>query len=191
MNIDKRVKEIGKRMGVAFIAATATGMVCGILLRIIMRIIAIAFPELAGGVTFEGVISLIGTGIGFCLATSILFILVESYLPHHWFKKGVLFGIMTLAIFGTPILHNPSNGLDRFQEIITIILFSCVFITGGLLMTYAFGIVNKWVRSRRYEKVLYISFFVLIIPALFLLGEMTIGVFKEMAVLIFFVDFVQ
>lgn len=70
MYLDKRVKEICKRIGTVFIAAIATGTVCGILLRIIMRIIAIAFPELASGVTFEGVLQLLGTGIGFCLALS-------------------------------------------------------------------------------------------------------------------------
>jgi hypothetical protein len=63
MYLGKRVKEICKRIGTAFIAAIATGTVCGILLRIIMRIIAIAFPELASGVTFEGVLQLLGTGM--------------------------------------------------------------------------------------------------------------------------------
>ncbi|PAE38023.1 hypothetical protein [Bacillus sp. 7884-1] len=140
---------------------------------------AIAFPELASGVTIEGVLQLLGTGIGSCLAISFLFILVEMYLPHHWFKKGFLFGIMILAIYGTPILTNPGTELTGFQAMLTIILFSCVFITGGLLMAYCFCKVDRWVRSRHYEKVLYISFLVFFIPALVMLGEMTFALFEK------------
>ncbi|MEH6996660.1 hypothetical protein V7075_28825, partial [Neobacillus drentensis] len=104
---------------------------------------------------------------------------VEWYLPHHWFNKGFLFGIMILAIYGTPILTNPGNELIGFQAMLTIILFSFVFIIGGLLMAYGFCKVDKWVSGRHHEKVLYISFFVFIIPALVMLGDMTIALLRN------------
>jgi hypothetical protein len=157
------------RLGAAFIAGISTGFICGILLRVIMRIIAITFPELAGNLTLGGILTLLITGISYCLAFSILFTLLESKLPINWFKKGLIFGIGILLIFGLPIMLRPD--LSRSQEILVIVLFSSVFITGGLLLSFTYLKINCWTQNSSNEKLLFTLSSLLIIPSLFILGQ--------------------
>jgi hypothetical protein len=177
MLIGTRFINLSKKLGIGFIGALITGVICGLLLRIIMRIIAYAYPSLASGVSIQGVISLIGTGIGFCLASSILYTYVEQYLPNHWVLKGSIFGIINLVLFGIPILNNPD--LQGDQAILTILLFSCVFIIGGLLLAYSCWKITTCSQNRNHNKIYYVSFNVFVIPALVLLVQNISGVLIE------------
>ncbi|WP_163103034.1 hypothetical protein [Peribacillus alkalitolerans] len=175
--IGTRFINFSKKLGIGFIGALITGVICGFLLRIIMRIIALAYPSLGSGVSIQGVISLIGTGISFCLASSILYTYVAPYLPNHWVMKGSIFGIINLVFFGIPILNNPD--LQGDQAILTIILFSCVFITGGLLLAYTCWKISTFSQNRNHNKIWHVSFIVFVIPALVSLVQNISGVLIE------------
>jgi hypothetical protein len=170
-------KAFPKKLGAAFLSGVITGLITGVLLRVIMGIVAFVFPETARGLTLNGVIALLIVGLGFCLVNSIWFSLIEKVLPSPWYLKGLLYGLITLFVYGIPFfLSNPDNDLFGPQAPLGIALFSILFIVGGLLLAFCFHIINSWAQPERREKYMYVSFFILIIPALI----MVIGTTYEM-----------
>jgi hypothetical protein len=91
-----------------------------------------------------------------------------------------LYGLITLFVYGIPFfLSNPDNDLFGPQAPLGIALFSILFIVGGLLLSFCFHIINSWAQPQRREKYMYISFFVLIIPALIMVTGTTFEMFYE------------
>lgn len=166
-----QVRKISIKLGIIFFSSIITGIICGFLLRLIMRIIGIVFPQMAGSLTLDGIFSLLIAGISFCLASSFLFYIVETKLPRYWFKKGFTFGILILIIYGTPIIIRP--GLSVPQELLVILLFTILFILGGLLMSFWFWKICEWAKNPSREKLLLIVCYLFIIPAVYLLGRNT------------------
>jgi hypothetical protein len=174
MTINIQVKKISIKLGIAFFSSIITGIICGFLLRSIMRIIGIVFPHMASNLTLEGIFSLLVAGTSFCLASSILFCLIESKLTKNWFKKGFIYGILILIFYGTTIIIRP--GLSVQEELLVILLFTILFISGGLLMSFWFWKISDWAKSPLREKLLSIVCYLLIIPAVYLLGQNTIEI---------------
>ena len=158
---------IAKNIGIGFFAAIVTGMITGLLLRIIMKIIAMAFPHMASGFTFEGTFALILMGMGFTLANSIIYMFVHRYLPKRGVRKGLIYGCLNLLIFGIPFfLSNPGNELFGPQAPLGITLFSLLFLMGGLLLALLVNLILNWVnQSTRRLKYTYTIFALLIGPA--------------------------
>ncbi|MGF6953665.1 tetrahydromethanopterin S-methyltransferase subunit G [Neobacillus sp. B4I6] len=175
------IQFIAKNLGIGFFAAIVTGIISGLLLRLIMKIIAMVFPHMAGGFTFEGTFLLILLGIGFSLANSIVYTFVHRYLPSGWVRKGFIYGGMNLVILGISFfLSNPDNDLFGPQAPLGITLFSLLFLFGGLLLARLVDRVTNWVeRSNSRLKYTYIFFALLIVPAVVMSGGIIYEIVTE------------
>ncbi|WP_042461616.1 hypothetical protein [Neobacillus dielmonensis] len=177
-----RITGVARRLGIGFLAAVITGVISGLLLRFIMRIIALAFPHMARGFTFQGTFILIIVGVGFSLANSIIFTAIYHYLPTGWVRKGVLYGCINLVIYGIPFfLSNPDNDLFGPQAPLGIGLFSALFILGGLLLSYLVDKMISWFGQSKTRIVFnYIFFGMLIVPALVMAGGIVYEIFHDL-----------
>lgn len=178
----ERFARISKNLGIGFVAAVFTGTVSGLFLRLIMKIVAIVFPHMAGGFTFEGTFALLLLGIGFTLANSIVFTFTLHYLPKKWLHKGVVYGCISLVIYGIPFfLSNPDNDLFGPQAPLGIFLFSILFIGAGILLALLVNRVTNWVnQSKSRLKYIYLVFALLIIPAIVMSGGIIYEIFYEL-----------
>ncbi|MGG3467467.1 hypothetical protein ABES02_08260 [Neobacillus pocheonensis] len=167
-----RFARIAKILGIGFFSAVITGIISGLLLRIIMKIIAIAFPDMASGFTFEGTLFLVFLSFGFSLANSIIYTFIHQYLPDGWVRKGLIYGGLNLCIFGIPFfLSNPNSELFGPQAPLGITLFSLLFLLGGLLLAMWFNLITNWVnRAQRRRIFAYVIFALLILPAIVIAG---------------------
>nr|WP_263324420.1 hypothetical protein [Neobacillus sp. Marseille-Q6967] len=169
---------VAKNLGIGFIASLVTGIITGLLLRLIMKIIAIFYPEFASGFTFGGTFMLVVLGIGFSMASSIIYVFIHRYLPKGWGWNGLIYGFINLVILGIPLfLSNPNNELFGPQAQLGITLFSLLFLAGGILLAMFVRSVTNWVdHSQSRVKYTYIAFGLLIIPAVAMAG----GIVYEM-----------
>lgn len=171
-----------KVLGIGFGAAVITGIVSGILLRLIMKIIAVVFPHMARGFTIEGTLALVMLGIGFSLANSIIFSFIQGYLPKHWLQKGLIYGTLNLVVYGIPFfLSNPDNDLFGPQAPLGIALFSILFIVGGVLLAALITFIKQWIdQTPKRAKFAYLCFFLLLVPALIMSGGIIFEMFTEL-----------
>ncbi|MDN3019129.1 hypothetical protein PH210_23435 [Paenibacillus sp. BSR1-1] len=146
-----------------------------------MKMIAVVFPHLASGFTFQGTFFLVILGLGFTLANSIIYTFIHHYLPNGWARKGLIYGAMTLCIFGIPFfLSNPGNELFGPQASLGITLFSLLFLLGGLLLAMSVHLVTNWVDRIPIRRIYaYVFFGLLVIPAIVLLGGIIYEIFTE------------
>ncbi|QMV42803.1 hypothetical protein [Cohnella cholangitidis] len=168
-----------EKFGVSFAAAIVTGLLFGLLLRVVMKIIALAHPELSSGFHWEGTLFIALIGVGFTLANSVFYALVERFLPGKWLAKGFLFGVLVLAVYGIPFfLSNPGGELFGPQAYIGVPLFSLVFVAGGITLARCVRFIGKWVNDRRERRIrfAYACFILLGIPACVLM----VGIAVEM-----------
>ena len=172
---------IAKKLGAAFLSAIITGLITGILLRVIMGIVALVFPETARGLTFAGVTALLLVGIGFSLVHSIWFSVFSLLKSGTWLSKGLLYGLAALLVYGAPFfLSNPDNDLFGPQAPLGILLFSLIFIIGGLSLSFFSHAFLTWTsRSPRRDKYMYMSAIVLTLPACWMLAGTTYEMFVE------------
>lgn len=177
-----RWAKLARNFGISFIAAVFAGIIFGLLLRLVMGIIAFFFPLLASGFTFSGTFLLVILGIAGTLANSILYSIVFYRSRMSWVRKGFLYGLINLIIYGTPLfLSNPNNELFGPQAPLGISLFSALFFIGPLLLGFFIERISNWIdQSNRRLKLTYISFAILSIPATVMLVNIFIEIFYEM-----------
>ena len=173
---------IVRKLGISFVAAVFTGIIFGLLLRIVMGIIAVFFPHLASGFTLTGTLMLVMLGIAVTLANSIVYTLIFQKSKKVWVRKGLVFGLISLLIYGTPLfLSNPNKELFGPQAPLGITLFSSLFFIGSLILTFFIDTITKWVdQSNKRLKLTYVSFAILFLPALFILVNLIAEIFYEM-----------
>jgi hypothetical protein len=173
---------MGMNLGIGFISAVITGIISGVFLRLIMEIISISFPHLERGFTIAGTASLLMLGIGFSLANSIIYTLIQSILPNGWVRKGLVYGFINLIIYGIPFfLSNPDNDLFGPQAPLGISLFSILFIIAALILAFLVDRISYWSnQSKRREKYGYFIFIVLIVPAIIMTGGIIFEIFTEL-----------
>lgn len=167
-----------RKFGVSFAAAIATGLVWGILLRVVMKIIALAHPELSSGFHWEATMFIALVGVGFILANSVIFTLVERLLPAGRLAKGSVYGLLNLVVYGIPFfLSNPGGELFGPQAYVGVPLFSLLFVGGGIALAGCVRFIDDWVEARREKRLrfTYASFICLCIPA----GAILFGVVSE------------
>lgn len=152
-----------------YLGAICTGIIVGVLLRLIMKIVAVVFPNLSTGFTIQGTFLLIIIGIGSTLAVSMLFMLCRKYLGRNWLISGICFGLIVLCILSYPFFtDNQNSELNGPQKPLGILLFSLLFIIGGVILSKFVMIIENWVeKSIAHFKYCYIAFFILIVPSLF------------------------
>lgn len=184
------VKETGKNrwvrlvrnFGISFIAAVFAGGIFGLLLRLVMGIIAIFFPQLASGFTLGGTLLLVILGIAVTLANSIVYTLIFQKSRKSWVSKGFYFGLLSLLIYGTPLfLSNPNNELFGPQAPLGISLFSVLFFIGALILVYFIDKITQWAdQSNGRLKLTYVCFAILVVPAIVMLINIIAEIFYEM-----------
>lgn len=171
-----------KLFGIGFIAAFFTGIIFGLLLRLVMGIIAYFFPHLASGFHWSGTLLIVILGIAVTLANSILYTFIFHRSRKSWLVKGLLFGLLLLIVYGTPLfLSNPNNELFGPQAPLGIALFSASFFIGSVLLALLIEYIAKWFEHTKGRKILaYLSFAILSIPAILMLVFMFVEIFTEM-----------
>ena len=169
-------------LGIGFMAAVFAGIIFGLLLRLVMGIIAMFFPHLATGFTVGGTLMLVILGIAVTLANSIVYTAFFQKSRKRWVQKGLYFGLLSLLIYGTPLfLSNPNNELFGPQAPLGVSLFSVLFIIGALILVYFIDKISRWVvHSHRRMSLSYVSFALLVIPAIVMLVNIIAEIFYEM-----------
>ena len=170
-----------KMFGIGYIAALFTGVIYGILLRLVMGIIAYFFPQLASGFHFSGTLLIVTLGIVVTLANSIVYTSLFHRSRKSWVVKGLLFGLFLLIIYGIPLfMPNPNSELFGPQAPLGIALFSVSFFIGSVILTLLFEYLSKWVdQSKGRLKLAYVSFVILSIPAIIMLVAIYVEMFTE------------
>ncbi|WHY69758.1 hypothetical protein [Neobacillus sp. SuZ13] len=171
-----------KMYGIGYIAALFTGVIFGLLLRLVMGIIAYFFPQLASGFHFSGTLLIVTLGIAVTLANSIIYTFLFHRSRKSWVVKGLLFGLFLLIIYGTPLfLSNPGNELFGPQAPLGIALFSVSFFIGSVILALLIEYLTKWFdQSKVRLKLAYVSFVILSIPAIIMLVAMYVEIVTEM-----------
>ncbi|MEH6907983.1 hypothetical protein V7103_19825 [Neobacillus drentensis] len=168
--------------GIGYIAALFPGIIFGLLLRLVMGIIAYFFPHMASGFHLSGTLLIVFLGIAVTLANSICYTFIFHRSRKNWLVKGLLFGLLLLIVYGTPLfLSNPNNELFGPQAPLGIALFSASFFIGSSLLALVIEYMSKWFdQSKGRLKLAYLSFAILSIPAILMLVNMFIEIFTEM-----------
>ncbi|WP_284035707.1 hypothetical protein [Neobacillus sp. 114] len=177
----KRWKRIIRNFGISFMGALFTGILYGVLLRLVMGIIAFFFPHMASGFHLSGTLLLVVLGIAVTLANSILYTIIFQSSRTSLVRKGFYYGLLSLIIFGVPMfLSNPNNELFGPQAPLGISLFSVLFFIGAFIHVWSINRITNWVNhSNGMLKLAYISFAILVIPAAVMLFNMFHEIFNE------------
>ncbi|MBS4214845.1 hypothetical protein [Neobacillus rhizophilus] len=174
-------KRIIRNFGISFMGALFTGILYGVLLRLVMGIIAFFFPHMASGFHLSGTLLLVVLGIAVTLANSILYTIIFQTSRMSLVRKGFYYGLLSLIIFGVPMfLSNPNNELFGPQAPLGISLFSVLFFIGAFIHVWSINRITNWVNhSNGMLKLAYISFAILVIPAAVMLFNMFLEIFNE------------
>lgn len=167
------------RFGISFAAALLSGLLFGVLLRVVMGIIALAYPEMASGFHWEALLMLTVLGMLFMLGNSLIFTFVMTILPGGWATRGLIYGIANTAVIGVPFfLSNPGGELFGPQAYLGISMFTLLFVWGGVSLSWTVDRLERWVAVGRIGRIrlTYASFAVLIVPAFIVL----FGIGREM-----------
>jgi hypothetical protein len=177
-----RWASLAHKLGVSFMAAVFAGIIFGLLLRLVMGIIAVFFPHLASGFTVGGTLILVILGLAVTLANSIVYTVIFQKSRKSWVQKGLYFGLFSFLIYGIPLfLSNPNNELFGPQASLGVSLFSALFFIGALILVFFIDTISSWVdHSNRRVRLTYVSFAILIIPAITMLVNLIAEIFYEM-----------
>ncbi|WP_123042606.1 hypothetical protein [Cohnella candidum] len=170
-------------LGSALTAALPTGILFGILLRLNMRIIALARPEMASGFHWSSTLMIIMVGTGMTLASAIVYAIIGSRLPVRQVRRAAAYGAVNLLLFGAPfLLSNPSGELFGSQAAFGVPLFAAGFFLQGMAIAAFAGKVERWANSRQSGRfrLLQAAGIVLAIPALVMLGAIVYEYYTEM-----------
>ncbi|WP_027086166.1 hypothetical protein [Cohnella panacarvi] len=171
-----------RRFGISFAAALLSGLLFGVLLRVVMGIIALAYPEMASGFHWEALLMLTVLGMLFTLGNSLIFTCVMPVLPDRWATRGLSYGVANAAVIGTPFfLSNPGGELFGPQAFLGVSLFTLLFVWGGVSLSWTVDKLERWVAVGRIGRTrfTYASFIVLIVPAIIILFNIGREMFTE------------
>ncbi len=151
-----------------------SGLLFGVLLRVVMGIIALAYPEMASGFHWEALLMLTVLGMLFTLGNSLVFTCAMPVLPDGWAMRGLSYGVANTAVIGIPFfLSNPGGELFGPQAYLGIALFTLLFVWGGVSLSWTVDKLERWVAVGRASRIrlAYASFIVLIVPAFIVLFQ--------------------
>src|SRR3990172_5844763 len=139
---------------------TLSGFVAGLIAggvgsRIAMRIVAITAGDAdqgaitdaeatVGEITAGGTIFLLFIGGGAGALGGLLYLAVRRWLADAGRWRGLVFGLLLLATFGSPIIDADNPDFDRFgYRTLNIAMFAALFIIFGLLVAPLFERIER------------------------------------------------
>jgi len=144
----------------ALTAATLSGFVAGLIAggvgsRIAMRIVAITAGDAdqgaitdaeatVGEITAGGTVFLVFVGGGAGALGGLLYLAVRHWLADAGRWKGLVFGLLLLAAFGSAIIEADNPDFDRFgYRTLNIAMFASLYIIFGALLPPLFDRVER------------------------------------------------
>ncbi len=142
------------RLRAAAIVAIGSGMagalVGGLGSRLVMRLAALAAPEVRGAVTENGAIvgeiTLSGTvalvvfaGVASTALGAGAFVLVKPWLPERTVLRGMVFGGFLLATMGSSVIDaGNADFVILGDRLLNVVIFSALFLAFGVVASAAF-----------------------------------------------------
>ena len=136
-------------------AGIAGGLVGGLGSRLVMRLAALAAPEVrgtltengnvVGDITLEGTIALvIFAGLSSTVFGSGAFVVARPWLPRRTLSRGLLFGVFLLALTG-PAVVDAANAdfVVLGDRVLNVAMFSALFIAFGLVASLAVAVIDR------------------------------------------------
>jgi hypothetical protein len=136
-------------------AGIAGGLVGGLGSRLVMRLAALAAPEVrgtltengnvVGEITFEGTIALmIFAGLSSTVFGSGVFVVARPWLPRRTIPRGLVFGAFLLALTGAAVVDAANADFVILGDrLLNVTMFSSLFIAFGLVASFAFTVLDR------------------------------------------------
>lgn len=123
---------LARRIGIGVIAGAAGGLVAGLGARMAMRIVADTIGQYLV-LTLEGTLLILLIGVIFGFALGAPYGAIKHRLSGRTPVKGLIYGVMLLAIVGLPLLAPPAQGeLALAPGLLGKGLFGSLFLVYGL-----------------------------------------------------------
>jgi hypothetical protein len=149
-----RLRETAILVAAAGIAGVLVG---GLGSRLVMRLSALAAPEVqgtltengnvVGEITLEGTIALmIFAGLSSAVFGSGAFVIAKPWLPRRTVPRGLVFGAFLLALAGAAVI-DPANAdfVILGDRLLNVTMFSSLFVAFGLVASAAFAVLDRGV----------------------------------------------
>jgi hypothetical protein len=133
----------------------AGALVGGIGSRLVMRLSALAAPEVRGAltengnvvgeITLEGTIALmIFAGLSSAVLGAGAFVVVRPWLPRRTVPRGLVFGAFLLALSGAAVVDAGNADFAILGDrLLNITMFSALFVVFGLVASFAFVVLER------------------------------------------------
>jgi hypothetical protein len=136
-------------------AGIAGALVGGLGSRLVMRLAALAAPEVrgtltengnvVGEITFEGTIALmIFAGLSSTVFGSGVFVVARPWLPRRTIPRGLVFGALLLALTGAAVVDAANADFVILGDrLLNVTMFSSLFIAFGLMASSAYTVLDR------------------------------------------------
>jgi len=133
----------------------AGALVGGFGSRLVMRLSALAAPEVRGAltengnivgeITLEGTIALmIFAGLSSAVFGAGAFVVLRPWLPRRTIPRGLVFGAFLLALTGTAVVDKGNADFAILgDDVLNVMMFSALFVAFGLVTSFAFVVLER------------------------------------------------
>jgi len=133
----------------------AGALVGGLASRVVMRVAALAAPEIRGTltengnvigeITLEGTIALmIFAGLSSTVFGAGAFVVARPWLPRRTVPRGLIFGVFLLALTGAAVVDaGNADFVVLGDRLLNVTMFSSLFIAFGLVASSAFAVLER------------------------------------------------
>jgi hypothetical protein len=140
-------------------AGIAGVLVGGLGSRLVMRLAALAAPEvrgtvtengnIVGEITLEGTVALmIVAGLSSTVLGSGVFVVARPWLPRRTFPRGLVLGAFLLALTGTAVVDAANADFVILDDrLLNVTMFSSLFLAVGLVASSAITVLDRRVPS--------------------------------------------
>jgi hypothetical protein len=133
----------------------AGALVGGLGSRVVMRLAALAAPEVRGAltengnvvgeITFQGSVALmIFAGLSSAVFGAGAFVVLRPWLPRRTVPRGLVFGAFLLALTGAAVVDKANADFVILGDrLLNVTMFSALFVAFGLVASYAFAVLER------------------------------------------------
>jgi hypothetical protein len=133
----------------------AGALVGGLGSRLVMRLAALAAPEVRGAltengnvvgeITFQGTVALmIFAGLSSAVFGAGAFVVLRPWLPRRTVPRGLVFGAFLLALTGAAVVDKGNADFVILGDrLLNVTMFSALFVAFGLVASYAFAVLER------------------------------------------------